>query len=106
MGVLGSPSRLFRFGCALLVFVGLIFNNGLFWDITSRRPASVQWTYRGQGKTAADAPQVQPSTGQQVRGAKIEHVSAGTRKDGGVPTGRAAPQTEDGRLGPAGAVNH
>ncbi len=53
MSVLRSNFRLFRWGSAVIVFVGLLFNNGLFWDITSRRPTSVTSQYRGQGRTAA-----------------------------------------------------
>lgn len=53
MSVLRSYLRLFRWGSALVVFVGLLFNNGLFWDVTSRRPTPVASQYRGQGNTAA-----------------------------------------------------
>ncbi len=106
MGVLDSNNRLFRLGCALLVFLGLVFNNGLFWDITSRRPASVHWTYRGQGKTAADGPRTEPLIENQLKGSGTEDSCAGAKKDGAVPGRRTAPQTADGRLGPAGTVNN
>jgi len=81
MVVLRSNLRLFRWGSALVVFVGLLFNNGLFWDMTSRRPTSVASQYRGQGRTAAHELMKRSKSVEDVKGRGSEE-QAGVAEEG------------------------